>query len=138
MIVQIRGELYRFISIALVLFALSELVHKVLLFTDTLVTAAHIFVILSRVAIYIWISVRLSSRMNLLPFLGLITLLSLYEYIFLGSISLMVLSLMERQFLLLQGLIGLSVTFPAVLIFTIVLSSVVFLVGSRLKANRQG
>ena len=137
MIVQNRTEIVRIVSIAIILFTLSELVHKALFFTDTWTTVADIFVVISRIMIFIWMSLKLSLKINLLPFFGLVFMLSFFEYIFLGSISLLVLSLIEKEFLLVHGLIGLSVTFPVVLTFALILSGVVFIISSKLKSRNR-
>ena len=137
MIVQNRTEIVSVVLKAMILFTLSELAHKALFFADTWTIAADVFVIISRVVIFVWTSLKLSSKIDLLPFLGLVFLLSFFEYIFLGFISLMVLSLIERQFLIVHGFIGLSVTFPIVLAFVMLLSGVVFMVSAKLKSKNR-
>ena len=134
-IVQNKTEIVRLVSVAIILFTLSELVHKAFFFTDTWTTVADIFVIISRIMIFVWMSLNLSLRINLLPFFGLVFMLSFFEYIFLGSISLVVLSLIEQESLLVHGLIGLSVTFPVVLTFAMLLSGVVFIISVKLKSK---
>ena len=136
-IVQNKTEIVRLVSVAIILFTLSELVHKAFFFTDTWTTVADIFVIISRIMIFVWMSLNLSLRINLLPFFGLVFMLSFFEYIFLGSISLVVLSLIEKEFLLVHGLIGLSVTFPVVLTFALILSGVVFIISAKLKSKNR-
>ena len=125
----------RIVLISIILFAFSEVIHKIFLYTENIITFANIFVIIARSLIYVWASIKLASKISFSKFLIFIFGLSLYEYFILGTISLMILSFLEGEFLIVKGLIGITIVYPVALVMALIISCLTFSITKKLESK---
>lgn len=109
------------------LFAISEAIHKSLIFTDLLVMPAHGFAVISRVLIYAWFSWQLAAYgFSVSRFVFVVILVNIFEFLILGTLSVIALGILEGMELVVPGLTGLVFSYPLVLVVVLVQCLLVF------------